>query len=385
MRITLVGTFGLRRRGTLAYRALPIGQALARRGHAVRLVLPPWDAPEDSGRRWSADGVAIEHAALPPLPSGPFQLVLAARLLGLALQGRPDVVHLFKPIGYSGLVLLALLARRAAGRPGPRIVLDADDWEGAGGWADRPGTPPTRRWVATGQERFGLSRADRLTVASRWLAERARQLGVAPSRVYYLPNGVAATPPSAAIPGPPTVLLFTRFVEFAPERAVELFARVRAVVPAARLLLVGEGLAGEEERFQAEVGRRGLGAAVEVAGFRSGADLAALLGRDAVAIYPLDDTPLNRAKCPAKLVQLQAAGRPVVADAVGEALSYVADGETGFLVPPGDDAAFARAVARLLVDGPLRARQGAAAARRARERFSWDRLCAGLEAFYRGE
>jgi glycosyltransferase involved in cell wall biosynthesis len=50
----------------------------------------------------------------------------------------------------------------------------------------------------------------------------------------------------------------------------------------------------------------------------------------------------------------------------------VADGETGLLCTPGDAAAFAAALARLLKDADLRERQGRAAARRVKERHGFN-------------
>lgn len=51
----------------------------------------------------------------------------------------------------------------------------------------------------------------------------------------------------------------------------------------------------------------------------------------------------------------------------------VVDGETGFTVPPGDAAALADRLVRLLGDRPLRQRMGAAGRRRVEERFTWSR------------
>jgi glycosyltransferase involved in cell wall biosynthesis len=70
---------------------------------------------------------------------------------------------------------------------------------------------------------------------------------------------------------------------------------------------------------------------------------------------------------PFGLVALEtaAAGKPVVASDIGGLRDIVADGETGLLVPPGDSAALGAAMAQLAADPDLRARMGAAAARRA--------------------
>jgi glycosyltransferase involved in cell wall biosynthesis len=77
-----------------------------------------------------------------------------------------------------------------------------------------------------------------------------------------------------------------------------------------------------------------------------------------------------------------AMGRPVVASRVGGLQEVVQDGETGLLVPAGDSAALASAMARLLHDRALRERMGSAAAIRARA-YSADAVVPRIEALYR--
>ncbi len=70
------------------------------------------------------------------------------------------------------------------------------------------------------------------------------------------------------------------------------------------------------------------------------------------------------------------AGRPVVASRVGGLLEIVQDGVTGLLVPPGDPAATAAAIARFLADPEFARRVGEAGRRRATERFGARRMAA---------
>jgi glycosyltransferase involved in cell wall biosynthesis len=72
-------------------------------------------------------------------------------------------------------------------------------------------------------------------------------------------------------------------------------------------------------------------------------------------------------------VEAMAAGRPVVASAVGGLASTVIDGETGLLVPPGDPSALAAALERLLDDRALAWRLGASGRDRARW-YDWDSI-----------
>jgi glycosyltransferase involved in cell wall biosynthesis len=71
--------------------------------------------------------------------------------------------------------------------------------------------------------------------------------------------------------------------------------------------------------------------------------------------------------------EAMAHGRPVVASAAGGLLDLVVHEETGLLVPPGDVGALRAALQRLLADGELRRRLGAAARRRVQAEFSWER------------
>ena len=128
-------------------------------------------------------------------------------------------------------------------------------------------------------------------------------------------------------------------------------------VPEATLTVVGRGLGGEERELAGLPG-------IEVRGWVEPAELPELFARMAVAIVPWADTPSNRARHSAKVLELMAAGLPIVAYAVGELPATL--GDAGVLVPPGDADAFAAAVAALMADADRAARLGAAAAARVR-------------------
>jgi phosphatidylinositol alpha 1,6-mannosyltransferase len=81
------------------------------------------------------------------------------------------------------------------------------------------------------------------------------------------------------------------------------------------------------------------------------------------------------------LQEAAASGLPVVAPAVGGPLDLVADGVTGFLVPPSDPDAFAAAVARLAADPAMRAAFGTAGRRRVLGR-GWPALTEELLGHY---
>lgn len=395
MRLVFLGPFGLAPKGTMRARALPLARALARMGHEVTLVMPPWQRPASAGRSWedAVPGVRLVHVSLAGLGlPGLGHLLVAARMARLAWALRPDAVHAFKPKAYSHLALLLLRLRRGlSGGAGPRLVLDTDDWEGPGGWNDLEPYPAWQRRFFAWQERAGLTRhADAVTVASRALETLAWSLGAPPARVLYLPNAIDDALPEAPPPpavsgegaGGGTLLLYTRFFEFRLDFLLEVLEALRSRHPSVRLMVAGQGLFQEERRLAALAAARGLGAAIEDRGWVEPAALVELMAAADAALYPFDDTLVNRSKSSVKLLELLAAGLPVVASAVGQNAEVIVDGQSGLLVPPGDAAAFAAALGRLLDDAALRQRLSAGARARVREAFRWSLLAPRVLPLY---
>jgi len=394
MRIVFVAPFGLQPKGTVSARTIPIAQALVRRGHSVAVVVPPWDSPEDSGKSLDLDGVPVLNVRLPSRLPLIWYLLVTYRLLQRALSAtgqHPEVVHFFKPKAFSGLAMMALWLTNKLRLTRIRLVVDSDDWEGKGGWNELGNYTWAQRAFFPFQEKWVLGHAHAVTVASRTLEEKAGAF--LPSRlIHYLPNGVsplrntgepAEIRRSYGLEGRPVILLYTRFLEFGLERIIFILHGVLSSLPQAALLVVGKGLFGEEERLAALVRREGLGDQVVFAGWVDRARLGDYFSAADIDIFPMDDTLINRAKCSAKLVELLCAGLPVVADAVGQNCEYIVHEETGLLVEPGNDGAFAQAVVRLLRDEGLRQRMGKAAGARMLRRYNWDYLTAELERIYR--
>jgi glycosyltransferase involved in cell wall biosynthesis len=385
LRITMLAPFGIRPKGTLSARMLPLAQALVRRGHCVSIIAPPVQNPQDAGRRDVYDGVPVIHTPLPswPGPAGVAQQVQS--LLRAALAERPDVLHLFKPKGYSGLV--ALLLRVV--RPNLPLVVDTDDWEGWGGWNDLLRYPRPAKALFAWQERDLPRRAAAVTVASRTLQTQVWGFGVLPEHVFYVPNGVSGIKnEKLRIEKPPhsgmqfSILLYTRFWEFDVRDLVAALVPIVASCPGVRLLVVGQGERGEERGLLRLAVRAGLASAIDYRGWTEPAQLPGLLAGSDLALVPMNDTLINRARSLAKLLELMAAGLPIVAGRVGQVTEYIEDGRSGLLVAPGDPAALARAALTLLDDPALRERLGQAARVRVEQQYTWDRLAPAAEQAY---
>lgn len=383
----MLGPFGLKPKGTMAVRALPLAKALTRRGYDVALFLPPWSYPQDGGRVWEENGVRIENVTIAPRAQIPFRLLARARAF------QPDVIHIFKPKGYAGIAQWLGWQARRVGRMRARIILDTDDWEGAGGWNELEPYSWAQKKFFAWQEQWGLRHADAVTVASRALETIVWSLGVAREKVLYLPNGANPLPVSDVTPAQirqelglgdaPVMLLYTRFFEFDLARAVEILSRVFARMPNAKLLLVGKGLFGEEKKFLEMAAANGWRERVVDAGWVEAEKLRAYFAASDVGLFPFDDTLVNRCKCSLKLIDLLANGVPVVAEAVGQVREYISHNTSGMLVAPNDVNGFANCLSELLEDREKRAWLGANAVGRIKQDFDWSRLAARVEEVYR--
>ena len=176
------------------------------------------------------------------------------------------------------------------------------------------------------------------------------------------------------------VLLYTRFDVFPVGWVVEIMKRVLVEHLSARLLVVGRGFEGEEVDLWDLAGRAGIEDSIVMAGYVSGDRLPAYLSLGGVCVYPMEDTLLNRAKSPVKVLEPMVLGLPMVAHRVGEVAQFV--GDAGVLVAARDVDGMGREVARLLGDGGERVRLGELARRRVWGEFGWEGLSARAEGAY---
>ena len=404
-RIAMVAPFGLCRKMTVRSRMVPMAVSLRERGYDVTIFVPPWDCPKGSSLDKSIDSLRLVHVRRAKWMPRVYDALLFARLLRQVMAFQPDIVYGFKPIGYSGAVsLLAYILKEVPwirSKIGLRKVLvDADDWEGFGGWADRIEGTYLAKFVRDRQERLSLRYCDAVTVVSEELENRAKALRKGGNSVFYVPNGLRAdlwpeAPPRQAIPSelderlrrlgnPKVLLLYTRFAEFKAERLITILAKVLEAIPNTALLIVGTSF-DRESRLQrlkllpladqAGIDRE----RIVTVGWVRYRGLPKYWSATRVAIYPCDDTCINRAKSATKILELMAAGKAIVADNVGEIGRAIELGKCGLLVPPGDSDAFSQAVVRLLRDEQLQIRLGEAANKTAHTEFEWSRIVSTVE------
>jgi glycosyltransferase involved in cell wall biosynthesis len=391
MKIVFIAPFGIRPKGTVVARMLPLAAGLQDLGHKVVIIAPPYTNPEDSGKVETVRGVTIRNIVLGPKHEALAAPVLAWRLFRAVLAEKPDLVHLFKPKGYGGLAAMLQLFCDRLGLRIPPLFLDTDDWEGKGGMDEILSYSRVERGLFRFQEGWLLPRARGVTVASRTLQTQAWGMGIAPHRVFYLPNGIDNLPPGnggrirekLGIPAEaPVLLLYTRFFEFSQEKLHAVFGAICRRVPGVRFLVVGKGRHGEEEMLLKAGREFGFADSLVMAGWVEPDEIPDHLAAGDVAIYPFADTLVNRAKCPAKLTELLRAGVPVVADGVGQVAEYIRPEVTGILCDPGNWEEMASRAADLLCDREQRLTIGAAGSNYLMARFHWRRLAEELLEFY---
>jgi glycosyltransferase involved in cell wall biosynthesis len=304
------------------------------------------------------------------VPAGPFPLPIAAGpwvLRQLARQ-HPDVI-LLDSIA-AGYVAPWLSARR------PRTPVVGILHQPPGG-IDHP---PVRTTTQAVLDRWAYRAAPRLLAASAALADELEAGGLPRARLTVVPPGRDVAPSPGPSPGDlrhgrrTALLSVGNWV--ARKGLLDLLEAVsRLPDDAGTLHLVGDPDTepGYAERVRSRLARPDLAGRVVVHGPLPVEGVAALYAA-------ADGFALASSKEPYGTVygEAMAFGLPVVGYAAGNLPHLARDGEEGLVVPPGDVAALAAALRRLTDGEELRARLGAAAARRAATFPTWEETAARL-------
>lgn len=151
-------------------------------------------------------------------------------------------------------------------------------------------------------------------------------------------------------------------------------AQVRAVIPQAHFLLIGDGELRPQLEQQAH--ELGIAEAVTFLGPR----------HDVEALYPLFDLFVSSSLwegLPTVILEAMAAGCPVVATAVAGTRELVADGHTGLLAPPDNPGQLAAAIVRMAQEPVLTQTMAIAAKRFVSDKFSIEAVARQHETLYR--
>jgi glycosyltransferase involved in cell wall biosynthesis len=288
------------------------------------------------------------------------------------LEFRPDVIVAESP--YTGIA--AMLGRALVSGRRPRIVVEVHgDWRTATrlyGSPRRRVLSPFADWVS----RVALRHGDAVRALSPFtagLVEEVRGIPVTSSFPTYTDLSAFTERPVQPLPERPTAI-FVGMLE-AYKNVDDLAAAWRTVVerrPEALLIVVGDGARRHViDRLVAD-----LPGNVEHFAQLDPREVAAVVDRSTVLVLSSKAEGLGRV-----IIEALARGRGVIAARGGGVVDIVRDGAEGLLIEPGNRDELAEALVRVLSDGALARRLGAAA----RERYAdWHTTPAEYAARVRG-
>src|SRR6266536_2128589 len=225
---------------------------------------------------------------------------------------------------------------------------------------------------AYAQQRFLAAGVDRYLAVSHEVARRLHQAFHIPTRkITVVHNGI----PLPTIDVPANTALRRTWMRGTDRAIVLVTARLdkqkghryllhaASLVPKAVFVLVGDG--PERASLEAQARALGLSDRVTFLGYRD--DVGDLLTTCDLFVLPslFEGLPLS-------VLEAMAAGKAVVATAIGGTDEAVDQGHTGLLVPPGDPVALAAAIEKVLSNPKLARRLAAAGKARVHEHFSAD-------------
>ncbi|ONF96441.1 glycosyltransferase family 4 protein [Sphingomonas jeddahensis] len=266
-------------------------------------------------------------------------------------------------IGHINLLPLALLHRLL--RPRGRRILFA---HGIEVWGD-PTYRSVRRWEPSLLRRT----IDRVAIVSRFSQARmATAFGLDDDRFSLFPNAVDL-PPQPPPPSGRTILAVARLGAGEREKHLDKLIRALPLVPAARLVVIGDGPLRDELRALAATLR--IADRVALPGAVDAGTLARAYADAAVFALPSSKEGFG-------IVYLEAwaRGLPVIGSRHGGAGEVIADGVDGFTVDPTDIQALAARLRELLDDPELAARMGATGRAKVERQYSNAAFVANLRA-----
>jgi len=294
-----------------------------------------------------------------------YDLKVLPKLTRLLKQRKIDAVV---TVGAGDRMFWGRLAAKAAGVPVILTALHSTGWPDVVNRLNRMLTPITDGFIGVAQEH------------GRYLREVER---FPAHKVFVIPNGVDV---QRFQPGPADPKLRAEFgldasnpvagivAALRPEKNHEQFltaaAKVRAELPAARFLIVGDGETRPAlEQLCQELG---LTEAVIFAGTRS--DVPELLSLMDVVVL----TSHMEAN-PVTILEAMACGKPFVAPRVGSIPETIVEGETGYLTTPGSDEETAARLLDILRSPERAAAMGQAARRRVVDHYSLECMVNGYQ------
>jgi glycosyltransferase involved in cell wall biosynthesis len=360
--------------------------ALARRGHAVRLIVRPDTArpPRDPFEYYgiaNAQGLAIERVRVAG-PPAVRRIAFLAQALGRALAaGRNDLV-LTRDLGFASLYL------RARRRDAAALVYESHGFAptvsearpamltGAGG-----ASASKQRRLSRREERV-WRRADGYVTITKGLAEELQNRFGARPALAVVADGARvrrAAPWSFPAAGVDPVVGYSGHLY--PWKGVDLLLEALVELGGVRGLIIGGHPAEPDAaRLQARAHELGLDPRVVFTGLVRPGEVATRLEAADILVLPNPATAVSvRYTSPLKLFEYLAMARPIVASDLPAFREVLTDRRNAVFFEPGSAAALARAI-RTVLDDPALASAIARGAGETAHGYSWDRRAERLDA-----
>src|SRR5262245_30302122 len=224
-----------------------------------------------------------------------------------------------------------------------------------------------------------LAAADLIIAQSQFVRRELLSLAVPDAKIRLIPNGVhvAEFQPVRSAPALPYPYILA-MGSFSHKKGFDVLLRafrsVAAEDPSIHLVLAGAGK--ELTAYTAVVGEHHMQDRVHFVGMVEGVVKIHLYQHCLFFVCPSRREPFATVN-----LEALAAGRPIVATAVGGNLEVVSEGGNGFLVPPDDPEALATSMLTLLKDPAQRATMGHVSSALAR-RYDWQVILPAYRAVF---
>ena len=363
-------------------RIVYLAREFEKKGHTITLVYFPLEWNGQKASQLSAGVTAV------PLSRKHGPHVLIANICSVcALAAKVDIIH-FQKCFYNAAIpaLMAALIRNK------RLHYDWDDWEVR---IYEVSTSPSflrnliRDFLMVFENNIPKV-VDTVSVASSRLRSECQKLSRHQDTIFNAPVGADLVRFNPAVSGLPirrkyriTQPLILYLGQLHGGQYVELFIRTAAKLSkdyqdTLTFMIVGDGyMAGELKKIASQLG---LNNALIFTGAVPHELVPQYIAAADVCVACFEENEVTLCKSPLKIVEYLASGKAIVASKVGEVSNML--GNAGILVPPGDSAALADGIIRIIQDSNLKINLESLARARAEGEYNWNATAENLLKAY---
>jgi glycosyltransferase involved in cell wall biosynthesis len=318
MRIGFVSTDTIQRNSS-TIRCLELGKQLVHKGHEVYLFIT--NQPENIERYGTIwNGIRIGYCSQSAIGS-PYEHISKASILS-SIQ--LDYIHCMSPGARN--YLPGWIAKKKQNNK-PTLIVDFDEWLSL--WYSYP-----KRFYVQLWDRFARQTADRIIFASDYLLKQRTTKYINTQKYFYLPYAVDWDQFRIDSVGWEcirqqykgrhlAIYMGALLPQYNAKKILEIVSLVSSENPKVLFLFIGSGSLQKELEQQVE--EQKLTHWVQFLGYLPDKEMKQHLCAANVLLFPIEDTILNRSRCPSKIFQYLAAQRPIVTNRVVEVFNILGE------------------------------------------------------------